>query len=164
MSSEEELENQAFKVQDHRRFHPDGTPVEAQDDSVKSVPTEETPSMKEPLPPKADSGEREREIPADFSSLLLSLAAGAQSALGISPHPLTGKPEKNLAQAKYSIDLLGMLQEKTSGNLHPQEARLFEGLLGDLRMQYVHLIRATEEKMKAQAAQNFTGADILGKK
>ena len=57
-----------------------------------------------------------------------------------------------------------MLRDKTKGNLHPQESRLLEGLLGDLRMQYVQLVRATEEKMKAHAAQQFSGADILGKK
>ena len=57
-----------------------------------------------------------------------------------------------------------MLREKTSGNLHPQESRLLEGLLADLRMQYVHLVKATEEKLKAQTAQKLSGADILGKK
>ena len=57
-----------------------------------------------------------------------------------------------------------MVRDKTKGNLHPQESRLLEGLLGDLRMQYVQLVRATEEKLKAQAAQKFSGADILGKK
>ena len=57
-----------------------------------------------------------------------------------------------------------MLSEKTNGNLHPQESRLLEGLLGDLRMQYVQLVRATEEKLKAQAAQKFSASDILGKK
>ena len=57
-----------------------------------------------------------------------------------------------------------MLKDKTAGNLHPEEARLLDGLLGDLRMQYVHIIRATEEKLKAQAAQKFSGNDILGKK
>jgi len=57
-----------------------------------------------------------------------------------------------------------MLREKTKNNLHPQENRLLESLLADLRMQYVQLVRATEEKLKAQAAQQFSGADILGKK
>jgi hypothetical protein len=57
-----------------------------------------------------------------------------------------------------------MLTEKTKGNLHPQEARLLQGILGDLRMQYVQLVRATEEKLKQQAAQKFSANDILGKK
>jgi hypothetical protein len=57
-----------------------------------------------------------------------------------------------------------MLREKTESNLHAQEARLLDGLLADLRMQYVTVVRATEEKLKAQAAQKFSSADILGKK
>ena len=62
------------------------------------------------------------------------------------------------------IDVLAMLKEKTTGNLHEKEAKLLEGLLADLRMQYVTMVRATEEKLKAQAAKKFSGADILGKK
>ena len=57
-----------------------------------------------------------------------------------------------------------MVRDKTNGNLHPQESRLLEGILGDLRMQYVSMVRATEDKLKAQAAHKFSGADILGKK
>ena len=56
------------------------------------------------------------------------------------------------------------VRDKTKGNLHPNDDRLLEGLLADLRLQYVQLVRATEEKLKAQAAQQFSGADILGKK
>jgi hypothetical protein len=57
-----------------------------------------------------------------------------------------------------------MLQERTKGNLHPQEERLTEGLLGDLRMQFVQISRIAEEKLKQQAAQKFSANDILGKK
>jgi hypothetical protein len=57
-----------------------------------------------------------------------------------------------------------MLKTKTKGNLHAQESQLLEGVLTDLRMQYVQLVRATEEKLKAQAAQKFSASDILGKK
>ena len=57
-----------------------------------------------------------------------------------------------------------MLRDKTKGNLHPQESRLLEGLLADLRMQYVTMVRAAEEKLKAQAAKKFSANDILGKK
>ncbi len=80
------------------------------------------------------------------------------------PHPATGKRTLDLETGKYWLDVLGMLRDKTKDNLHPQEARLLDGLLGDLRMQYVQLVRATEEKLKAQAAAKFSGDDILGKK
>jgi hypothetical protein len=65
--------------------------------------------------------------------------------------------------SRYWIDVLGMLHEKTKGNLHPQEQRLFDGLLSDLRMQYVALTRAAEQQLKKQAAQKFSAKDILGR-
>ena len=80
------------------------------------------------------------------------------------PHPATGKRTVDLETGKYWLDVLGMLREKTNGNLHKEESRLLDGLLTDLRMQYVHLVRATEEKLKAQAAQKFSASDILGNK
>ncbi len=63
-----------------------------------------------------------------------------------------------------------MLHEKTKGNLHAQEQKLFDGLLSDLRMQYVQIARAAEAQMRKQeeqllkqAATKFTGKDILGR-
>jgi len=104
------------------------------------------------------------EDPASFVNFLSTLVTNAAASLGAVPHPATGQRTVDLETGKYWLDVLGMLREKTAGNLHPQESRLLEGILGDLRMQYVQLVRATEEKLKAQAAQKFTGADILGKK
>lgn len=102
--------------------------------------------------------------PASFVNFLSTLATNAAAALGAVPHPATGKRSLDLDSGKFWIDVLAMLSEKTKGNLHEKEARLLEGLLADLRMQYVTMVRATEEKLKAQAAQKFSGADILGKK
>ncbi|MBI3615916.1 MAG: DUF1844 domain-containing protein [Candidatus Omnitrophica bacterium] len=58
-------------------------------------------------------------------------------ALGEVPHPVTNARQEDLEQARYLIDVLGMLQEKTKGNLTPEEADLLEGLLYELRMKYV---------------------------
>jgi hypothetical protein len=102
--------------------------------------------------------------PASFVNFLSTLATNAAASLGAVPHPATGKRTLDLDTGKYWLDVLGMLRDKTKGNLHSQEARLLEGLLADLRMQYVQLVRATEEKLKAQAAQKFSASDILGKK
>jgi hypothetical protein len=104
------------------------------------------------------------ENPASFVNFLSTLVTNAAASLGAVPHPATGKRTVDLETGKYWLDILVMLKEKTEGNLHPQESRLLEGILADLRMQYVQMVRATEEKLKAQAAQKFTGADILGKK
>jgi hypothetical protein len=58
-------------------------------------------------------------------------------ALGEVPHPATGIVQEELEQAKYLIDVLGVLQEKTQGNLNPEETALLDGLLYELRMKYV---------------------------
>ena len=102
--------------------------------------------------------------PASFVNFLSTLATNAAAALGAVPHPATGQRSLDLESGKYWLDILSMLRDKTNGNLHPKESRLLEGLLGDLKMQYVHLVKATEEKMKAQAAQKLSGADLLGRK
>jgi hypothetical protein len=141
MASKEEQENQGFKVNDRRRFQADGTPAEEPPPS-EAGPAEAKPG-KEPPPAEAAPGSQEKEIPADFVTLLLSLAASAQSALGISPNPRTGKVEVRLPEAKYSIDLLSVLQEKTQGNLSSEEEKFLEALLYDLRLRYVEAKRGS---------------------
>lgn len=102
--------------------------------------------------------------PASFIHFLSTLATNAAAALGAVPHPVSGQHELDLETGKYWLDVLGMLREKTRGNLHPRESKLLDGLLADLRMQYVTMVRATEERLLAQAAKKFSGADVLGKK
>lgn len=72
-----------------------------------------------------------------FHSFLLGLAASALIHLGQKPHPDTGKFEPDLALARETLDLLAVLREKTRGNLVPEEQRLLDSLLADLRLQYV---------------------------
>ncbi|OGR29362.1 MAG: hypothetical protein A2139_03980 [Desulfobacca sp. RBG_16_60_12] len=72
-----------------------------------------------------------------FSSLLFSLSSAAFVSLGVIPDPNTGKVERNLPLVKQTIDLLGLLREKTRNNLGPEEETLFDHLLYDLRMAYV---------------------------
>jgi hypothetical protein len=98
------------------------------------------------------------EDPASFASFMMSIASNAASSLGMMEHPVTGKREVDLELGKHWIDVLGMLQQKTRGNLLPQEQQILEGLLADLRMQYVSLTNATPPK----AARTYTGRDITG--
>ena len=82
-----------------------------------------------------------------FPLLLASLATQALAALGVMPHPETNKAEADLEQAKHVIDTLGILEEKTKGNLTPEEKRYLDSLLFDLRLQYVEACsKATAEK------------------
>lgn len=82
--------------------------------------------------------EEPRGLPEiNFPTFILSLATSAQVHLGAVDNPVTGKKEKDVALAKQTIDILGMMQEKTKGNLTDEEGRLLEHVLFDLRMMYV---------------------------
>jgi hypothetical protein len=96
--------------------------------------------------------------PASFINFLMSIASNAAAALGMVEHPVTGQRSVEPELAKHWIDVLGMLQQKTSGNLDPQEKQIFDGLLADLRMQYVSLSGMRQPK----GPRGFTGSDITG--
>ena len=77
-------------------------------------------------------------LPAvDFHTFVLSLGSSALLHLGELEHPDMGAPQKDLALAKHTIDILVMLEEKTRGNLTPAEEKLIGSLLYDLRLRYV---------------------------
>lgn len=73
----------------------------------------------------------------DFSFFITTLSLQASISLGHIPNPATNKKEENLTQAKFVIDTLGMLKDKTKGNLTPEEERLLENMLYELRMSYL---------------------------
>jgi len=107
----------------------------------------------------ADSEEAElpdADDPASFASFLMSIASNAAASLGMMEHPVTHKREVDLELGKHWIDVLGMLEKKTRGNLLPQEQQILEGLLADLRMQFVSLTNA------APKARSFSSQDITG--
>jgi len=72
-----------------------------------------------------------------FTAFIISLTSSAFIHLGDMPDPATGEIHKNLPLAKQTIDLLGLLREKTRNNLAEEEEKLFDHLLYDLRMRYV---------------------------
>lgn len=73
----------------------------------------------------------------DFSTFILSLATSALICLGVAPDPTTKKVQKNLLVAKQNIDILGMIREKTRGNLTQDEAKLMDSLLTEVRLRFV---------------------------
>ena len=73
----------------------------------------------------------------DFSTFILSLASSTLVQLGEVPNPETGVTAQNQALAHHSIGILEMLQEKTAGNLSPEEKQLLDGVLYEVRMKYV---------------------------
>ncbi len=77
------------------------------------------------------------ELEASFSTLVLSIASSAAMALGLAPHPVSGKTEKDLNLARFNIDLLTMLSEKTKNNRTPDEDRFMTTILQDLKMKFI---------------------------
>ncbi len=88
-------------------------------------------------PPVESTTEAPELPPATFSFLVTTLATQALIALGVAPDPLSGEAVVQKEHAKHYIDTLAVLDEKTRGNLDPDEAALMEGALHQLRMLFV---------------------------
>ena len=167
-----------FKVTDRRLFNADGTPreipeeekVSTKEEAVVAEPSATT-AAEQPAPagaqapptPPAMAEDEDDEVPdahdpASFANFIMSIASNAASALGMMEHPVSHKREVDLELGKHWIDVLGMLQKKTHGNLASQESQILESLLADLRMQFVSLKNSSGGK--SQSA--YTGRDILG--
>jgi hypothetical protein len=73
----------------------------------------------------------------DFGMFVMSLASSVLVHLGEIDHPEARGRTTNLPLAKQTIDILGMLRDKTRGNLTQEEAQVLDNLLYDLRMKYV---------------------------
>ncbi len=95
----------------------------------------------EPTAPDADAAEEQRVPlpPASFSFLVLSLRAQAEMQLGLMHFGQEEKPEPDLLLARHTIDMMGVLLEKTKGNLTLDEQRLLENSLTELRFRFVQV-------------------------
>jgi hypothetical protein len=80
--------------------------------------------------------------PVTFHSFVLGLAASALIHLGARPHPESGEVHQDLTLARETLDLLALLRDKTRGNLSPEEERLLDSLLVDLRLKFVEAAKA----------------------
>ena len=72
-----------------------------------------------------------------FIQLLYVFHTSAMQSMGKLKNPLTDKIERDLPQAKQSIDMISMIKEKTNGNLSPDLRRILDGFLTELRMNFV---------------------------
>lgn len=86
-----------------------------------------------------------------FTQLVLSFQAAAWQQLGKVPSMITGKVERNLEMAKHSIDMLGMLEEKTRGNLAESENKYLKHVLFELRMNYLEEVKKGPDKKEEDA-------------
>jgi hypothetical protein len=72
-----------------------------------------------------------------FTQLVLSFQAAAWQQMGKVPSMVSGKIERSLEMAKFSIDMLGMLEDKTKGNLSDEESKFLSHILFELRMNFL---------------------------
>lgn len=87
-----------------------------------------------------------KELPASFSTLTLSLASSAVLAMGLEKNPQTNAYEKDLDLARFNIDMLVMLKEKTKNNLDAEEKQFLETVIGDLQVKFVYVNQNKEVK------------------
>jgi hypothetical protein len=124
-------EDKGFEVNDKRKVFSEGDAGEParKEESAGPVPGQDI---------HAHEHEHEHEMPpVDFSSFIGSLAANAFLLMGEKFAPEQPDIPKDLESARQMIDLLGLLQEKTQGNLTKDEAGMLEAMLYNLRMRYV---------------------------
>ncbi|MBW1864449.1 MAG: DUF1844 domain-containing protein [Deltaproteobacteria bacterium] len=113
-------EKKDFVVKDKRLFSGDAQEGEKTEESEQATTNEDY-----PLP----------EI--NFPTFIFSLNSSALVNLGVIEDPATNQKAKNLPIAKQTIDILGMMEEKTQGNLSDDEANMLKTMLYELRMLYV---------------------------
>ena len=131
-----EEEKKDFVVRDKRSFS-----NEAQQDMEKEgsqAESQEQADTKEKSEPDSGEAQSDTQMPEmNFPTFIFSLNASALFHLGVVEDPGTGKKEKNFPLAKQTIDILGMLEEKTRGNLSSDEENLLKNILTDLRLMFV---------------------------
>lgn len=144
----DEEKEKGFAVRDKRVF-PGGKAEERKEETAdRRRPTEEHGEPGEAQQPgerpekeeerKESEGGEEAPLPEiNFSTFIFSLSTSALIQLGEMPDPVTKESGKNLPLAKQTIDIMGMLQEKTQGNLTSDEETLVKNILYDLRMRFV---------------------------
>jgi hypothetical protein len=137
----EDSEDKGYTVKDRRYLHlSEEEKARLKEEAAAQEEGQAKAAAGEGQPDAAGAAGAEPQVPLPdltFGSFLVSLSSSAFICLGQIPDPNTGKQEKNLPLAKQTIDLLGVLRDKTRNNLTPEEENLFDHLLYDLRMAYI---------------------------
>lgn len=120
--------------------------VEAEKEAAKNPDTDSLAAAKQEADGNGSQGESAEQMdsdppmpPASFSMLISSLATEAMMALGQLPHPVSGEVSPRRNQAKYLIDTITMLHEKTKGNVAEEESTGVQELLHQLKMAFVQM-------------------------
>jgi hypothetical protein len=119
--------------------------VEAEREAAQAAQskTRESSAAQGPAPEAADFADVEMP-PASLELLLTTLGTEALMAMRQLPHPVTGKLHAQRNQAKYLIDTIEVLRDKTKGNLTPAEQQLIDSMLHQLRLVFVETASAPQ--------------------
>jgi hypothetical protein len=138
---EEKEEEKGFVVKDRRRFaegaETEESKQEAASKSGETSAADQQESARSEQPAPDEETERRVLPEVTMATFIFSLSSSALVHLGEIPEPETNQSRIDLPIAKQIIDTLGMLQEKTKGNLEQDEERLLKSVLYDLRMRYI---------------------------
>jgi hypothetical protein len=144
--TEEGDQGRGFTVSDRRRFSPETGDVRddvenPKEDDVRRGPAARGPSGAAAGPDAGTAGSSARAgLPEiTLTMFVMSLSTQVLMHLGEIPNPVDNSVQRDMSAAKQVIDILGMLKEKTKGNLDGNEESLFENVLYDLRMRFVEL-------------------------
>jgi hypothetical protein len=141
MANEEgKQEGKGFTVQDRRRFSAETGEARKDAPQESDRPTQSAPQFETRVGGAAEAP-REPAAEINFSTFVISLSTQALMHLGEIANPLSGKVETDVPVAKQMIDIIGMLRDKTRGNLSANEDRLMQDILFDLRMKYVEAVK-----------------------
>ena len=137
---EEKDEKKDFVIKDRRIFADENLDATETEEDDTAAPEEVAASDSQP---EAESSTEQPQEPPpqfpeiNFATFVASLMNSALTHFGHIEDPTSGQKTKNLPMAKQTIDLLSMLQEKTTGNLSEEEENLLKNVLYDLRIMYV---------------------------
>lgn len=150
---EDKDETTGFRVVDRRQFTENGTPRPGGQETRRATePSFKKPPAAEPTdttPPSSFGEEEYFEGSAiGFDTLVSYLSTTALFQLGLLPGPSGERIPPDAVNARRTIDLLEVLQGKTRGNLTPDEAKLLEDVLYELRMSYVEIEKRLSKKTK----------------
>ncbi len=140
-------ETSGFKVVDRRAFKEDGEPRPSEPEKAQ---LSEGPAAAGPAeaPEEMFSDQATGEAPSGFATLVSYLSTTAMFQLGLLPGPGGERLPVDLVNARMTIDLLDVLQEKTEGNLTENESRLLDEVLYELRLSFVEVQKRATQATK----------------
>ncbi|MEW6111937.1 MAG: DUF1844 domain-containing protein [Thermodesulfobacteriota bacterium] len=142
---EESDRDEGFKVKDRRRFSETGEARPEPEGAAETKEAQEAPKAQEKeeaVKERAGEAEDREAPPLTFIAFVITLANATLVHLGLVRNPDTGEANKDLSAARQTIDLIALLQEKTRGNLTPEEKQVIEETLYQLRMAFVEAAKS----------------------